>query len=50
MNKCVICGKPLKKTLLDKNPKADRCYKCWVQTKMPNTQGRREIFQNKKEI
>lgn len=30
--RCSGCGKALKQNLVDKNPKADRCYRCYKGT------------------
>jgi len=27
--KCKVCGKFLKQNLIDKNPEAENCYKCY---------------------
>lgn len=31
---CESCGKPLKKNLLAKQPRARFCYRCWYPIKM----------------
>lgn len=33
--KCSKCGKRLKINLINRNPKADRCYKHWVLEEIP---------------
>jgi len=32
--KCVVCGKRLKKNLLEKKPDADMCYKCFREMRL----------------
>ena|GEM_PF-5886158 len=27
---CINCGQKLKQNLVDKNPRANRCYKCYM--------------------
>lgn len=30
---CIDCNRPLKQNLVDKNPRARRCYKCFIKHK-----------------
>lgn len=34
VKKCVVCGKGLKRNLLEKKPDADMCYKCFREMRL----------------
>lgn len=38
---CIDCGKRLKQNLIDRNPKADRCFKHWVLKNIPHLKYKR---------